>query len=196
MPKIFTEQEREIIRNKLLDAGIKALSVKHYRDIKVDEIASAIGIAKGTFYNFFQSKEIFFYEIIQTIKEKNRISLRELFDNNIPLEKDISALLYHRYTQIKTVYDYFSPEEMKLIVRKLPQSDLHDDSVEFARQICEHFAPENNEKEYAVIVAMCNILGLAASNKSIFETIEAYESAVSIFCDAIAKHICRGKEYE
>lgn len=27
-----------------------------------------------------------------------------------------------RYRKIKTVYDYFSPEEMKIIVRKLPES--------------------------------------------------------------------------
>lgn len=192
MPKIFTEQEREIIRNKLLDAGINALSVKHYREIKIEEIASSIGIAKGTFYNFFDSKEAFFYEIMQTVKERNRVSLRKLLDHDILVEKDISALLYHRYTRIKTVYDYFSPEEMKLIVRKLPQGNIQDDSVEFARQICEHFTSNTNGKKYAVIVTMCNILALAASNKDNFETKEAYESAVSIFCNTIAEYICGG----
>lgn len=63
MPKIFTEQERETIRKKLLDAGINELSYNRYRNIAIDKIASEAGIAKGTFYNFFSSKEAFFMKL-------------------------------------------------------------------------------------------------------------------------------------
>lgn len=58
MPKVFSEQGQEVIRDKLLNAGIQKLTRKRCRDITVDEIAGEVGIAKGTFYNS-PSKEPF-----------------------------------------------------------------------------------------------------------------------------------------
>ena len=188
MPKIFSEQEREVIRRKLLDAGIEILAKKNYRDIAIDEITAEVGIAKGTFYNFFPSKEIFFYEIMQLIKERNRDSLRSLICGEQPTKEDVINCLYYRYTQLKTVYDYFTPEEMKLIVRKLPNGDSQNDSVEFAGFICKHLTGTDADEQAAAIVDMCNILALAASNRSLFEQ-EGYEQAVRVFCNAMAEYI-------
>ena len=188
MPKIFNEQEREVIRCKLLDAGIKILAKKRYRDIAIDEITAEVGIAKGTFYNFFPSKEVFFYEIMQLIKERNRDSLKNLICGEQPTKEDVINCLYYRYTQLKTVYDYFTPEEMKLIVRKLPNGDSQNDSVEFAEFICKHLTEIGADKQAAVIVDMCNMLALAASNRSLFEP-DGYEQAIRIFCNAMAEYI-------
>ena len=192
MPKIFNEQEREVIRCKLLDAGIEILAKKRYRDIAIDEITAEVGIAKGTFYNFFPSKEVFFYEIMQLIKERNRDSLKNLICGEQPTKEDVINCLYYRYTQLKTVYDYFTPEEMKLIVRKLPNGDSQNDSVEFAEFICKHLTEIGADKQAAVIVDMCNMLALAASNRSLFEP-DGYEQAIRIFCNAMAEYIFRKK---
>lgn len=55
MPKVFNKQERDTIRCKLMEVGLEKLAVKRYRDIAIDEITAEVGIAKGTFYNFFSS---------------------------------------------------------------------------------------------------------------------------------------------
>lgn len=103
MPKIFSEQEREIIRIKLLNAGIEELENKSYRNIAVDSLAAKVGIAKGTFYNFFPSKEAYFYAVMQFIKNKNRNELKELLFGEKAQKDEIVVCLYHRYTKIKTV---------------------------------------------------------------------------------------------
>ena len=64
MPKVFTEQDRDIIRAKLLEAGLTRLEYKGYGSISIDEVAAEVGIAKGTFYSFFSSKELYFLELI------------------------------------------------------------------------------------------------------------------------------------
>ena len=79
MPKIFSEEEQEIIRMKLIKVGIHELESKSYRNIAVDTLAAKVGIVKGTFYNFFSSKKAYFYEIMQFIKEENRNDLKRLF---------------------------------------------------------------------------------------------------------------------
>lgn len=190
MPKIFSEQDRETIRQKLLNAGLKELSHKPYRSISIDSIAAEAGIAKGTFYHFFPSKETCFYEIMQFIKEQNREDLRKLLLHDRPSRSDIVNCLYHRYTQIKTVYDYFTPEEMKLIVRKLPDGDSADDSVEFAEWICGHLSASDQGQKAKVIVNMCNIMALASSNREMLEQ-SAYEETILIFCNTIADYILK-----
>lgn len=60
MPKIFSDTDKDYIRNALLENGRKALETSNYKTISVADIAAATGIAKGTFYNFFSSKESFF----------------------------------------------------------------------------------------------------------------------------------------
>lgn len=188
MPKIFSEQEREIIRMKLLNAGIEELENKSYRNIAVDSLAAKVGIAKGTFYNFFPSKEAYFYAVMQFVKDKNRNELKELLFGEKVQKDEIAACLYHRYTKIKTVYDYFSPEEMKIIVRKLPNGDEADDSVEFAEWICGKLSVSEKEKKAKIIVNMCNIMAMAASNRDMLEPC-AYEETILIFCNTIADYI-------
>lgn len=190
MPKIFSEQEREIIRTKLLNAGIEELENKPYRSIAIDSLAAKVGIAKGTFYNFFSSKEAYFYAVMQFVKEKNRNELKELLLCEKVQKDEIVDCLYHRYTKIKTVYDYFSPEEMKIIVRKLPNGDEADDSVEFAEWICESLSVSEKEKKAKVIVNMCNIMAMAASNRDMLEPC-AYEETIFIFCNTIADYILK-----
>lgn len=192
MPKIFSEQEREIIRMKLINAGMEELENKSYRNIAVDSLAAEVGIAKGTFYNFFPSKEAYFYAVMQFVKEKNRNELKELLLCEKIQKDEIVSCLYHRYTKIKTVYDYFSPEEIKIIVRKLPNSDEADDSVEFAEWICENLSVSDKEKKAKIIVNMCNIMAMAASNRDMLEPC-AYEETIFIFCNAIADYILERK---
>lgn len=109
---------------------------------------------------------------------------------NPPDKEEVTACLYHRYTQMKTVYDYFTPEEMKLIMRKLPNGDTENDSVEFARLICNHIT-EMDANRAKVIVNKCNMLALPAANRSMFEQ-GAYEQAIHIFCKALSDYIFEG----
>lgn len=191
MPKVFSEQEKEILYKKLLAAGLKALQKKPYRMIIIDDIAAEVGIAKGTFYHFFSSKEAFFYEIMQQIKEKNRKEIKELLLHEKPSREEIVQCLFHRYTKMKTVYDYFSVEEMKKIVRKLPNEALQDDSVEFATWICNRLSVK--EDKASILVNLCNILALASSNRDMLEK-GAYETTIRFLCQAIAEDLTSDEE--
>jgi AcrR family transcriptional regulator len=57
MPKPFTSAERKKIGNHLHEAGLKAFAAHGLRGARISDIAAAAGIAKGSFYAFFASKE-------------------------------------------------------------------------------------------------------------------------------------------
>ncbi|NLV37385.1 MAG: TetR/AcrR family transcriptional regulator [Clostridiaceae bacterium] len=63
-PKILTDQERQLQKNRLIGEGKKLLFSYGIRKTSVADITKAAGMAKGTFYQHFTSKEELFLEIV------------------------------------------------------------------------------------------------------------------------------------
>lgn len=63
MPIAFTEEEMTKLRHELMLAGIRLSRELGLQRMSVEKITSAVGIAKGSFYIFFDSKEDFILEI-------------------------------------------------------------------------------------------------------------------------------------
>lgn len=63
MPRVNAEA-REEARRRLLEAGAEHIARDGLERASVDAIAIAAGYAKGTFYNYFDSKEQLFGEVI------------------------------------------------------------------------------------------------------------------------------------
>lgn len=63
MPTAFTDEEMTKLRHELILAGIKLSKELGLQKMSVEKITSAVGIAKGSFYLFFGSKEDYILEI-------------------------------------------------------------------------------------------------------------------------------------
>lgn len=63
MPTAFTEEEMKRIRTELIFAGIRMSKELGLQKMSVEKLTAAVGIAKGSFYMFFGSKEDFILEI-------------------------------------------------------------------------------------------------------------------------------------
>lgn len=188
MPKVFTQEDRDVLREKMIDTGLKLLESKRYKYISVEEIALDVGVAKGTFYNFFESKEAFFYEVMQKIKENNRQPLKKLTPH-ASVDK-ISECLYYRYTHVKTIYEYLTSEEIKQIVRRLPDGDSGNDSEQFAEELLGKIERCKGKSE--VIVSMFHVLALASADKNITDE-KGYKKAMKQYCKALAEYIVNGE---
>lgn len=51
------EKQRILIKQEILDKAIELFETKGYEETSVTEITNGVGIAKGTFYNYFDSKK-------------------------------------------------------------------------------------------------------------------------------------------
>ena len=65
MPTAFTEEEMERIRSALIQAGIRLSKDLGLQKMSVERLTEAVGIAKGSFYLFFGSKEDFILAIAE-----------------------------------------------------------------------------------------------------------------------------------
>ena len=65
MPTAFTDEELEHIRSALIQAGIRLSKELGLQKMSVEKLTAAVGIAKGSFYMFFGSKEDFILEVVE-----------------------------------------------------------------------------------------------------------------------------------
>lgn len=54
--KAYSEEERGLIRSRLMDVAAALFKEKGIRDTNIDEIYTPVGISKTFFYSFFPSK--------------------------------------------------------------------------------------------------------------------------------------------
>jgi AcrR family transcriptional regulator len=79
MPRGFTDRERAHIHRRLLSAGREQFSRYGLR-ASVDALARAAGIAKGSFYLFFDSKEALFFATLLEVEAELRHELLRRLD--------------------------------------------------------------------------------------------------------------------
>lgn len=72
MPNAFTEEESKRIRQELILAGIRLSKELGVQKMSVEKLTAAVGIAKGSFYLFFGSKEDFILEVAAYASEKTQ----------------------------------------------------------------------------------------------------------------------------
>ena len=79
MPNAFTEDEMARIRSALIEAGIRLSKELGLQKMSVEKITESVGIAKGSFYLFFGSKEDFILAIVEYAgKETQKMLLARL----------------------------------------------------------------------------------------------------------------------
>lgn len=168
MPKIFNAEDRAIIREKLMRLGLETLEQGGYKSASIEAIARQAGIAKGTFYNFFKSKEHFYFEIMLSLRDAAR---RELYDfvaaKNAVTHQQLEDFLYRRYAEHKNLYHYFTLDEFSIIFRKMPDQlpATNENSIALVTQLLANIPNASPHANHEVVVNMFNIMGSYAADK-------------------------------
>lgn len=77
MPASFTKKQQEEIREQLFHEGIKLFRTFGVQRTTVSRLTSACGIAKGSFYSFYESKEAFILALSEWAEAKTEEMLKE-----------------------------------------------------------------------------------------------------------------------
>ncbi|MCB9481658.1 MAG: TetR family transcriptional regulator C-terminal domain-containing protein [Desulfobacteraceae bacterium] len=84
------------IREKLISEGTELLKLKGYHGTGIKEILDRVNVPKGSFYNFFESKEKYVAEIIENYNMEVLKEVDTFIEKSSrnPLEKIINAYSY------------------------------------------------------------------------------------------------------
>ncbi|MFX1600510.1 MAG: TetR/AcrR family transcriptional regulator [Promethearchaeota archaeon] len=69
MPKAFTTEEKKIIKNNIINKGVEFFGTYGLKKTNIEDITNAVGIAKGSFYSFYNSKEELFLDVLGKAEE-------------------------------------------------------------------------------------------------------------------------------
>ena len=125
MPK-FSKSEREAITDTLLKQGERLFCEYGLRKVTIEEIAKAAGIAKGSFYAFYGSKEELYFAILARCQQDMWGRMDTFLDENTALPP--RALLKAAIRFIFAIIDEYpmikrtDSETMVVLLRKLPDT--------------------------------------------------------------------------
>lgn len=105
-------------KEKIINVAANLFSQKSYHNVTMDQIAGQVGVAKGTIYLYFDSKENLYLEILEdTYKEIESILEKEIAQSDSAAQKlkKILRLVFTFYLQHIDVLRILSRDETHLI---------------------------------------------------------------------------------
>ena len=124
MPKPFSPDEAIAIKEKLFRAGLKRFACQGVRAVRVDDLCSDVGIAKGSFYRFFSSKEELFMCIAQQRDDQHKKDMRAFLNHQTGTRKHhIGGFFDMIMDKIRTdpmMQLMIEHDEAEYLLRKIP----------------------------------------------------------------------------
>ncbi len=127
MPKKFGERENQIIINKLKESGLELFSKYGLKKTSINDLTSEAGIAQGSFYNFYHSKEELYFNLLESEEEEMATHMKNIILNSGSAKEAIkitiieSCSLFEKTPLLRRIYE---SNDYELMVRKLPQETL------------------------------------------------------------------------
>jgi AcrR family transcriptional regulator len=127
MPKAFTKQEKKTISQQLLEQGRKHFAIFGLRKTRVEELCAAVGISKGAFYLFYESKEALFMDAVEEAERQFREEVLATINQPGPSpQARLFAVLHKAFTLWKTIpiLQIFTHAEYEVLARRIPAETM------------------------------------------------------------------------
>ncbi|UFJ39520.1 TetR/AcrR family transcriptional regulator [Brevibacillus humidisoli] len=194
MARGFNEREKEIIRTKLIQQGREFFGSRGVKKTSVADLTQAVGIAQGSFYLFFSSKEELFFEIMEREEQK----MKEQLLQEVLVEPTISKSFFKRFllTAMQMVHNnpiirqIYLEDQYEAILRKLPleRMEAHiQNDTDVLRPLIEAWQQRGMmiRQDSAVIGGVIrSFFTLALHKREIGE--EVYEQTLDLLAELIA----------
>lgn len=198
MPKAFSEHERTLIREHLMQQGYTQFSTYGLRKTSVEELATAVGISKAAFYLFFKSKEELFMDVVERAEESYRAQVLEALaaqPKDLPPRARFAATLRRAFMLYKTIpiLQSFNRGDYDIIARRIPLEKIQEHTasdrqfmLDLIAACREHGIPIQRTADE--IAGMMYVIFLTVLNQDVFgpgamdATIEQLLELVAAFC--------------
>jgi AcrR family transcriptional regulator len=81
MPRITRGKEYAVRRNEILDAALRLVYTKGYEQMTIQDILNELGISKGAFYHYFDSKGALLEALIERMIDEGTVILQPIIDD-------------------------------------------------------------------------------------------------------------------
>ncbi len=118
-PRALTDQEKGSQYKKLLDHGKAVVMQQGIRKTSVEDIAKAAGIAKGSFYQHFETKERFLMALIWEIHRQYFAQAEEMIRHTSDLRQNLREFLLGLFEAPELVFMQRYHQEIEQLFESL-----------------------------------------------------------------------------
>ena len=132
----FTEEQNETIRRDLIREARCCGVTVGMRKTSVEQLTEAVGISKGSFYKFFDSKELLFFAVLEDIHTECFAAAQKSLQENAaidPASRTAAAILAACRWLSETKAVVFIENDAESLLHRLPEevktAHYHDDET-------------------------------------------------------------------
>ncbi len=195
MSKTFSEQERKIIKQSMIDKGTLLMKTKSIRQITVEEITRGANIAKGSFYSFYKFREELFWEIIKLEEQQLINEIIDIANLEHDVKTKIRQIFYEVFLKKDWLIYYLPESDIQYIARKMPLELLEAErerSYDLNKAILSLCNLSESQENIEFMITMIQMLRLTETN-SIQQTEKNKKKVQRILVETIVEYLCGEK---
>jgi AcrR family transcriptional regulator len=118
MPKIYSDQQKAQLKVKLLSVGFELIVKQGLKAANIKTITTQVGIAPGTFYHFFASKEALVRQLAIDYQAKiNSLVNQWIIDHGGLTRTDVAQLYRMMFLEDQgSIFRYLKRDDVELLV--------------------------------------------------------------------------------
>lgn len=143
MAKAFTEEEKIKIKEDIMETALDLFHEKGKKSLSISELTKRVGIAQGSFYNFWKNKEFLIIDLMAYRSIQKLNDIEKEFSNSLTNPKKFLSDVIYKYAidiilKIKTqpiyqeAFKIFASQDSKKINRvKVLYGDFVDRLIDY-----------------------------------------------------------------
>lgn len=192
MPKLVNDREKELILEALYQNTIELIKEKGLRNVTVDNITQRANMAKGSFYKYYPSKEVFLYEVIKRSEREGFTRTENILSESKPNKELLVEILKGIYIADDSIVLYVTPHDIEALMRKLP-AEYYDreakKSDDYFERTLHAIGAHKGIVSIGVIAHLMDSLSFIASSKDGRAGSEESKAAMELIINTIADYL-------
>lgn len=196
MPVIFNEKKRREISDQIKKEALRLFETKGIRKTTVAELAESVGIAKGTFYNFYTTKGQLVAAIMDDFNDAAEQELRKKLEGRpkIPVTE-----FYNYYTELfrpNTAFSFHFRADDIMLMQEMEETKKFfsaEYAVKNTKLVMDYLDGIREDIDYGYIANFAKLVNLAIENRIAFCE-EAFERNLRAIFGLMLQYLCGNAE--
>lgn len=188
----FTDEDKEKLRIEMIQLGFKTLKTGGIRGVNIDEITKKCFVAKGSFYNLFESKTEFLYQVMIYKRQESKDKIKEYLNKDGKLSrKGLMSYFHWLADENPNIFSYLDGQHTRWLISKWPPEYLENEEndEQTARRIISLLSNPRKNPDWKLFCNYLKLLALALNSRELLIT-EATDTLIDNLIEDACDCVC------
>lgn len=188
----FTDEDKEKLRIEMIQLGFRMLKSGGIRSVNIDEITKKCFVAKGSFYNLFESKTEFLYQVMIYKRQESKDKITEYLNKDGKLSrKGLMSYFHWLADENPNIFSYLDGQHTRWLISKWPPEYLENEEndEQTARRIISLLLNPRKNPDWKLFCNYLKLLALTLNSRELLIT-EATDTLIDNLIEDACNCVC------